>query len=64
MRMIVLLLIVGFMTLIALIIKVCGFISCSWWMLFIPLLSMYTYVAMSIALHCVIEYIKNRNDWI
>jgi len=64
MRMIVLLLLVGFMTLIALIIKVCGFISCSWLMLFIPLLATYTYVTFSIAIYCVIEYIKNRNDWI
>ena len=58
MRMIVLLLLAGFMTLIALIIKVCGFISCSWWMLFIPLLAMYTYVAYSIAIYCIIEYLK------
>lgn len=64
MRMIVLLLLVGFMTLIALIIKVCGFISCSWWVLFMPLLAMYAYVAFSLAMYCIIEYLKNRNDWI
>ena len=56
MRMIVLLLLAGFMTLIALIIKVCGFISCSWWVLFMPLLAMYAYVAFSIAIYCIIEY--------
>ncbi len=59
-----LLLIVGFMTLIALLIKAFGFISGPWWVLFIPLLAMYAYVAFSIAIHCKIEYIKHRNDWI
>lgn len=64
MRMIVLLLLVGFMTLIALIVRACGFISCSWWMLFIPLFAMYAYIAFSMVMYCIIENLKKRNDWI
>ena len=60
MRMIVLLLLVGVMTLTALIIKAFGFISWPWWVLFIPLLVMYLILSMWLIIYCLIEYTNAR----